>query len=77
MFALTLIGQCKLKQLKILGVELKLSEAIAGYGINTCPPSDELPQSINVPRLFVVLEDSGLQTLASGEKGTAANDCVN
>jgi hypothetical protein len=31
MFALTLIGQCILKELKILGAELKLSQAIAGY----------------------------------------------
>lgn len=30
MFALTLIGQCMLKELKILGAELKLSQAIGG-----------------------------------------------
>ena len=31
MFALTLIGECMLKELVILGKELKLSQAIAGY----------------------------------------------
>jgi hypothetical protein len=33
MFALTLIGDCMLKELVILGTELKLSQAIAGYDV--------------------------------------------
>lgn len=60
MFALTLIGQCMLKELKILGDELKLSQAIAGYGdtlaaiqnVHTFAFADKVLQAQGEPARF-------------------------
>lgn len=58
MFALTLIGECMLKELAILGDELKLSQAIPGY--------DDAPATIEKVQTFA-FADKVLQ--AQGEPG--------
>ncbi len=58
MFALTLIGECMLKELVILGKELKLSQAIAGY--------DDALAAIEKVQVFA-FADKTLQ--ANGEPG--------
>jgi hypothetical protein len=62
MFALTMIGDCMLKELEILGDELKLSQAIPGYDdalagikrVQTYAFADLLLQSNGEPRRYFI-----------------------
>jgi hypothetical protein len=62
MFALTIIGDCMLKELVIVGEELKLSQAIAGYDdalagikrVQTYTFADLLLQSKGEPRRYFI-----------------------
>ena len=72
MFALTMIGECMLKELPILGAELKLSEAISGYDetvknlkmVQTWAFADKILQmNGEPPRFFLHKGESPLVTL--------------